>query len=70
MKWKYQIEDIDIKQLNYEFISNYEFWLKSVRKCDHNTSVKYLSNFRRSFTSLSNTAGLIKIRLSGQNDKA
>ena len=47
MKWKYQIEDIDIKQLNYEFISNYEFWLKSVRKCDHNTSVKYLSNFKK-----------------------
>ncbi|MFZ6012714.1 MAG: site-specific integrase [Bacteroidota bacterium] len=47
MKWKYQIEDIDIKQLNYEFISNYECWLKSVRKCDHNTSVKYLSNFKK-----------------------
>jgi integrase len=47
MKWKYDIEDIDIKQLNYEFISNYEFWLKSVRKCDHNTTVKYLSNFKK-----------------------
>jgi site-specific recombinase XerD len=47
MKWKYKIEDIDIKQLNYEFISNYEFWLKSVRKCDHNTTVKYLSNFKK-----------------------
>lgn len=47
MKWKYQIEDIDIKKLNYEFISNYEFWLKSVRKCDHNTTVKYLSNFKK-----------------------
>lgn len=47
MKWKYKIEDIDIKRLNYEFISNYEFWLKSVRKCDHNTSVKYLSNFKK-----------------------
>lgn len=47
MKWKYQIDDIDIKQLNYEFISNYEFWLKSVRKCDHNTTVKYLSNFKK-----------------------
>jgi site-specific recombinase XerD len=47
MKWKYQIHDIDIKQLNYEFISNYEFWLKSERKCDHNTTVKYLSNFKK-----------------------
>lgn len=47
MKWKYQIEDIDVKKLNYEFISNYEFWLKSQRKCDHNTTVKYLSNFKK-----------------------
>ena len=47
MRWKYQIDDIDIKQLNYEFISNYEFWLKSQRKCDHNTTVKYLSNFKK-----------------------
>lgn len=47
MKWKYEIEDIDIKQLKYEFITDYEFWLKSVRKCDHNTSIKYLSNFKK-----------------------
>ena len=24
-----------------------KFWLKSVRKCDHNTSIKYLSNFKK-----------------------
>jgi len=47
MKWKYGFDDIDIKKINYEFISEYEFWLKSVRKCDHNTTVKYLSNFRK-----------------------
>src|SRR5258708_11212686 len=47
MKWKYKIEDIDIQKLNYEFITDYEFWLKSVRKCDHNTAIKYLSNFRK-----------------------
>lgn len=47
MKWKYKIEDIDIKKLNYEFIADYEFWLKSERKCDHNTTVKYLSNFKK-----------------------
>ncbi|HTF17415.1 MAG TPA: site-specific integrase [Chryseolinea sp.] len=47
MKSKYKVDDIDIKKLNYEFIHNYEFWLKSVRKCDHNTTIKYLSNFRK-----------------------
>ncbi|MCZ8022994.1 MAG: site-specific integrase [Cyclobacteriaceae bacterium] len=47
LQWKYQMNDIDVKKLNYEFISNYEFYLKSERKCDHNTTVKYLSNFKK-----------------------
>jgi integrase len=44
---KYKVNDIRISDLNYEFITNYEFWLKSVRKCEHNTTMKYLSNFRK-----------------------
>jgi site-specific recombinase XerD len=44
-QWKYNINDIDIACMNFEFISDYEFWLKSVRKCNHNTTMKYLSNF-------------------------
>lgn len=47
MLWKYKVRDVDIKTLKYEFIADYEFWLKSERKCDHNTSVKYLSNFKK-----------------------
>jgi len=47
MKWKYNVSDIDIKELNYEFIADYEFWLKSKRNCDHNTTMKYLSNFKK-----------------------
>lgn len=47
MKWKYNVNDIDIKSLKYEFMADYEFWLKSERKCDHNTTVKYLSNFKK-----------------------
>ncbi|MBO9562702.1 MAG: phage integrase SAM-like domain-containing protein [Niastella sp.] len=47
LQWKYKVDDMDITQLNYEFISEYEFWLKSVRKCSHNPAMKYLSNFRK-----------------------
>lgn len=36
-----------LKGLDYEFISEYEFWLKSVRHCGHNTAMKYLSNFKK-----------------------
>lgn len=41
------MSDIDIKALKFEFIADYEFWLMTDRKCDHNTTVKYLSNFKK-----------------------
>ena len=38
---------MDIKKLDYEFVSQYAFWLKTVRNCNHNTTIKYISNFRK-----------------------
>lgn len=45
--WKYGKEDIEIHKLNYEFISDYEFWFKTVRKCSHNTTIKYLTTMKK-----------------------
>lgn len=47
LKWKFKVTDIDIKKLNYEFVCDFEFWLKSKRNCNHNTTIKYISNFRK-----------------------
>lgn len=47
IKWKYKISDIDIRDINHEFITNYDFFLRSVRKCANNTAVKYIKNFRK-----------------------
>lgn len=47
IQWKYKKDDLDISALDHEFISDYEFWLKSVRRCDHNTTMKYLANFKK-----------------------
>ncbi|WP_258135266.1 site-specific integrase [Mucilaginibacter phenanthrenivorans] len=47
IQWKYRVDDLDIKKLNYEFISQYSFWLKSVRKCQHNSAMKYLTYFKK-----------------------
>lgn len=47
INWKYLVPDMDIKKMNYEFVSQYEFWLKTVRKCNHNTAIKYIANFRK-----------------------
>lgn len=47
IRWKYNMEDMDIKSLDYDFISGYSFWLKSIQNCSHNTTVKYLANFKK-----------------------
>ena len=47
LEWKYKVSDMDINKLDFEFILEYEFWLKSVHKCGYNTTMKYLSNFRK-----------------------
>lgn len=47
IEWKYGIADLDIKKLNYEFITQYEFWLKTIRNCNHNSAIKYIANFRK-----------------------
>lgn len=47
IKWKYKCDDLELSALNYEFAVELEFWLKSVRKCNHNTTVKYILNFKK-----------------------
>lgn len=47
MQWKYNISDIDITKINHAFVTDYEFWLRSVRNCANNTAVKYLKNFNK-----------------------
>lgn len=47
IKWKYGVEDMSIQKLDFEFVSDYEFWLKSERNCGHNTAIKYIANFRK-----------------------
>lgn len=47
IKYKYRTADLEIEKLDYDFIADYEFWMKAVRKCSHNTTMKYLSNFKK-----------------------
>ncbi|MGF7042623.1 site-specific integrase [Mucilaginibacter lappiensis] len=47
IKWKYHKEDFEIKDLDYEFISQLLFWLKTEKNCANNTAVKYLGNFKK-----------------------
>jgi site-specific recombinase XerD len=47
LKWKFNVSDIDVLKLNFEFVSDYAFYLKAVRNCNHNSTLKYISNFRK-----------------------
>ena len=47
MQWKYSVSDIDITKIDHAFITDYEFWLRSVRNCANNTAVKYIKNFNK-----------------------
>jgi site-specific recombinase XerD len=45
--WKYNISDIDITKIDHAFITDYEFYLRTVRNCANNTAVKYIKNFNK-----------------------
>lgn len=47
IKFKYKRTDLEFRELNYEFVHDYEHYLKTVRNCSNNTSIKYISNFKK-----------------------
>lgn len=47
LSWKYNISDINIEKIDHSFITEYEFYLRSERKCANNTAVKYIKNFHK-----------------------
>ena len=47
LAWKYNITDIDILKIDPAFITDYEFYLRTVRNCANNTAIKYIKNFNK-----------------------
>lgn len=47
MKWKFNISDINIKDIDLAFVTDYDFYLRTLRKCSNNTTVKYIKNFKK-----------------------
>jgi site-specific recombinase XerD len=43
----YKCSDMYLSELKYEFITNFEHYLKTDRDCSHNSTLKYLRNFRK-----------------------
>jgi len=47
VKYKYQAEDIEFRDLDYDFIINYELYLKTVKKCVNNSALKYIACMKK-----------------------
>ncbi len=45
--FQYKEQDVTLKSVNHEFITGFEHYLKTKHKCNHNTAVKYVRNFRK-----------------------
>lgn len=46
MKAQYNIEDIALKEINHMFITDFETYLRTVSKCNENTTAKFMQTFR------------------------
>lgn len=47
LKYQYQIDDIPLSKLNHSFIADFDFYLRTVRNCANNTTVKYIKNVKK-----------------------
>lgn len=50
IKHKYRSEDIEFRDLDYDFVSSYEFYLKTVRNCVNNSALKYIACLKKIIT--------------------
>ena len=46
LKSKYNISDIDLREINYSFICDFEIYLKSFYSCGQNATMKFIKNLR------------------------
>ena len=47
IKYEYGTNDMYLKQMDYSFITNLEKYFKVVKNCNHNSTIKYIKNFKK-----------------------
>jgi len=47
IKWKYGAGDIDLRKVDNSFVTDYDFYLKSVCKCSTNSVAKYIKHLKK-----------------------
>ena len=43
----YKADDYKMKDIDHQFISRFEYFLKTKRECNHNSALKYVNNFKK-----------------------
>lgn len=47
IKLKYRREDLQFRELNYEFIKDFDHFLRTIKECNSNTTSKYIGNLKK-----------------------
>jgi site-specific recombinase XerD len=47
IKMKYKRSDLSVNEITPMFVSDFEYYFKVTRKCNHNTTIKYIKNFKK-----------------------
>jgi site-specific recombinase XerD len=45
LNYKYSLQDIPIKDINLAFINDFDFYLRTIKNCNNNSTIKYVRNF-------------------------
>lgn len=44
IKYQYGQDDLELDRIDFKFLSDYEHYFKTIRKCNHNSTMKYIKN--------------------------
>lgn len=47
IRFKYNVDDLEFRELNYEFVTDLNFYLRTEKKCSNNTALKYITIFKK-----------------------
>ena len=45
IKYQYKLDDISIKQVGIAFINDFDYYLRNIKNCNNNSTIKYIRNF-------------------------
>jgi site-specific recombinase XerD len=44
MQWQYNVSDMLVKKINFAFLNDFEYYLRSICGCGNNSAIKYIKN--------------------------